>query len=95
MADAGLTSTSRRRAHSQQGHIKSSVTFLGHLIDGEGIQPDPGKITAIGDFHTPQCVGDIRRFLGMGTHSLTTSQMSERDRAWVWGEAQRQSFKQI
>ena len=101
LQDAGLTLNRDKCQFS-----KSSVTFLGHLIDGEGIQPDPDKITAIGDFRTPQCVGDIRRFLGMVNQlNKFTDHLSDetrplrelllKDRAWVWGEAQRQSFKQI
>ena len=44
---------------------KSSVKFLGHMIDSEGIKPDPDKVSAIEKFTTPSCIGDVRRFLGM------------------------------
>ena len=44
---------------------KKSITFLGQVIDQEGIRPDPNKVQAIAKMITPQCVADVRRFLGM------------------------------
>jgi hypothetical protein len=41
------------------------VDFLGHVISGDGIKPDPGKIQAVKDWPTPQSVRDIRAFLGL------------------------------
>ena len=42
-----------------------SVKFLGHLIGQDGVRADPEKTNAIRDMETPQCVSDLRRFLGM------------------------------
>ena len=33
---------------------KPSVTFLGHVIDGEGCRPDPKKVQAITEMETPK-----------------------------------------
>ena len=40
-------------------------TYLGHVIDGSGIWPDPSKVSAILEVPAPTNVGDVRRFLGM------------------------------
>ena len=32
---------------------QTSVKFLGHVVDGQGIRPDPDKITAVVQFATP------------------------------------------
>ena len=50
--------------------FQTEVKFLGQIIDGNGIRPDPGKIAAI-NVSEPKCVTDVRRFLGM------TNQMSK------------------
>lgn len=44
---------------------KSSITFLGQLIDGTGIRPDPNKVKAIIQMRTPKDVTELRLFLGM------------------------------
>ena len=44
---------------------QKSICFLGHIIDGKGIHPNPDKIKAIQQTPRPTNVGDIRCFLGM------------------------------
>ena len=45
--------------------LTGSVKFLGHVIDQEGIKPDPEKVQAIQDMEEPKLVSNLRRFLGM------------------------------
>ena len=57
---AGLT------LNKQKGHIsKNRRTFLGQIIDGSGVHPDPDKVSAIRKIGTPENVSDIRLFLQM------------------------------
>ena len=44
---------------------KTSVKFLGHIIEHNGIKPYPEKIQAICEMNEPNSLSDIRRFLGM------------------------------
>lgn len=44
---------------------KHSVKFLGHIINEQGICPDPAKTEAISSFPVPQKVNDLQRFMGM------------------------------
>ena len=44
---------------------KSSLKFLGHLIDQTGIRPDPDKTSAIAEMPTQQNLSHLRRFMGM------------------------------
>ena len=44
---------------------KSRITFLGQMIDGLGVNPDPNKVSAIRKIGTPENVSDIRHCLGM------------------------------
>jgi len=42
-----------------------TITFLGHVVSKEGIQPDLRKIEAVLHFPTPKDVTSIRSFLGL------------------------------
>ena len=41
------------------------VNFLGHVIDGNGILPDPEKTKAICELPAPTSISQLRRFMGM------------------------------
>ena len=41
------------------------VSFLGHVISGDGIAVDPSKIEAVSQWETPKSVTEIRSFLGL------------------------------
>jgi len=43
----------------------TQVRYLGHVINREGIHPNPEKVTAISNFPKPQNMSDVRRFLGL------------------------------
>ena len=101
LSDMGMTLNPEKCAFAQK-----SVKFLGHLIDSQGIRPDPNKVEAIVRFTTPTHVGDVRRFLGMinqlSKFSPNLADMTQpmrellvKDRAWVWGEPQQQAFTRV
>lgn len=41
------------------------VAYLGHLINKDGVKPNPEKIRAVTDFPIPRCPKDIKSFLGL------------------------------
>ena len=43
---------------------KRRLTFLGHIIDGNGISPDPQKTNAVLKMEKPKTTTELRRFLG-------------------------------
>ena len=101
LSDLGMTLNADKCVFAQ-----TSVKFLGHVVDSQGIRPDPDKIEAISEFATPTCMSDIRRFLGMvnqlSKFSPNLSDMTQplrellvKDRVWVWDEAQRQTFNRV
>jgi hypothetical protein len=47
---------------------KKEVMFLGHLVDGTRVRPNPQKVAAVKQFPTPQCADDVRRLLGVATY---------------------------
>ena len=44
---------------------KTSIKFLGQLVDEEGVKPDPDKVIAIREMKQPKNITELRRFLGM------------------------------
>ena len=48
IAEAGITLNEEKCEISQ-----SQVKFLGQIVDGNGIHPDPGKVTAVKQMNAP------------------------------------------
>ena len=46
----------------------NSVNFLGHVIDEQGIRPNPAKVQAIHQMKEPKSVSELRQFLGILQH---------------------------
>ena len=85
---------------------KKTLTFLGNVIDADGIRADPGKTKAIREMEPPKSVSGVRRFLGManqlGKFTPTLAEKTQplrallgKSRAWTWGPAQRAAFKEV
>jgi len=81
------------------------VKFLGNLIDGNGVQADPEKITAILKIGQPSNITELRRFMGMvnqlGSSPLiwqslaTIRELLSAKQAWVWGPDQQHTFSEV
>ena len=101
LSDLGMTLNSEKCLLAQ-----SSVKFLGHVFDSQGIRPDPNKVSAIEHFSRPTNVSDVRRFLGMvnqlSKFSFNLADMIQplrellvKDNAWVWNDAQEKAFGSV
>ena len=44
---------------------RHSLEYLGHIISGKGVAPNPSKVAAINSWPTPKSVRDVRGFLGL------------------------------
>ena len=86
--------------------FKSKLTFLGHLIDENGIRPDPEKITAIMEMHPPTSITELRRLLGMANQlgqcsphlSVLTKPLREllsKRNSWLWTSQHSQTFDKV
>ena len=85
---------------------RSSLTFLGHLINQKDISHDPARISAIKVMPPPKNVTELQRFLGMvnqlGKFSPNISDLSaplqqllSNKQAWLWGPHQANSYRQL
>lgn len=45
--------------------LKKETAFLGHIVSGDGIKPNPDKIHAVLNFPIPETQKDIKSFLGL------------------------------
>ena len=81
----------------------SQVSYLGFLLDREGLRPDPEKVAPVADYPVPKNVKQLRRFLGMlGWYSrfikglkIPLVKMLRKGIEWSWGEEQDEAFKQL
>ena len=48
--------------------FQRSVEFLGHIVSDKGVSCDPKKIEAVQDWERPQCVKDVRSFVGFAQY---------------------------
>ena len=47
---------------------ESSVAYLGHVIDADGVAMDKDKVHAVADWPTPRSVWALRGFLGLASY---------------------------
>jgi len=82
------------------------VSYLGHILDKDGVSPDQSKVTAIWNFHRPKTVRDVRAFLGLSGYyrsfikeyaaiSRPLTQLTKKDVKFDWAEAHQLSFDKL
>lgn len=81
----------------------SSVTYLGYMIDKEGIHPTKEKVQAIADAPAPTNVSQLRSFLGLlnfyrrflpqaSTMLEPLNRLLQSKTPWKWGKDQQSAF---
>ena len=60
-----LRDANLRLGHKKCTLARSSVTFLGHLVSEDGLQPDPRLLDSICEIQPPTTVSQVRSFLGL------------------------------
>ena len=82
------------------------MTYLGFLLDEEGLRPDPEKVAPVREYPGPKNLKELRRFLDiMGWYSWFIARESEytapltkllkKTQAWEWGEEQQMAFEAL
>ena len=84
----------------------NTVHFLDHVIDEQGIKPDPIKVQAIQQMNEPESVSDLRHFLGMcnlNQFSKFVLDLAETTKPlrdllnsknqWIWDQAPRKALQ--
>lgn len=79
------------------------LTILGHLVNAEGVRPDPKKISAVIDFPRPHTLKQVRSFLGLCSYfrrfvpnysskSQPLQDLLKKGTKFVWETHQEHSF---
>ena len=80
-----------------------SVSYLGYVIDKEGIHPTEEKVKAIVEAPAPNNITQLRAYLGLlnfyrrflpqaATMLEPLNRLLKADTPWVWGEEQKKAF---
>lgn len=85
---------------------RNLVKFLGHIVNGQGIQADPEKTRAIVNFPTPGNRKELRRFFGIVNYlgkfsaslsvaSVALRQLLGKDIDWIWSKTHDNEFNKL
>ena len=83
--------------------MRPSVTYLGHVIDANGLHPLSDRVRAIKDAPTPRSVSELKSYLGMLSYyskflpNLSSTlhplyHLLKKDVQWVWEAPQVKAF---
>jgi transposase InsO family protein len=86
--------------------LQKSASFLGFVLDQEGIRPDPERVQGLIDFPTPSHVKQLQAFLGLAnfdrgfvpkfaTISEPLTQLLRKGQPWIWQDSQDSAFHAI
>ena len=81
----------------------SEVHYVGHVLNADGVNPDPQKVEAIIAMPTPANREDLQRFLSVVTYlsqfipnmsqkSAALRQLLQKDVEWSWGQVEEDTF---
>lgn len=96
-----LSSAGLRAKKSKCLFMASSVSYLGHMIDAEGLNPLPDRLKAVENAPTPRNVTELKSYLGLLTYyskfyriCLPNLQLLGQKAQWKWTSAQETSFQE-
>ncbi|GJR10553.1 putative reverse transcriptase domain-containing protein [Tanacetum coccineum] len=80
------------------------VQFLGHVVNHDGIHVDPSKVDSVKNWKTYESPTEIRSFLGLAGYyrrfienfskiAKPLTQLTQKNKAYVWGEEQEKAFR--
>ncbi len=86
--------------------FQREITFLGHVVSGEGISMDPEKIKEVVDWKTPRNAHEVRQFLGLCSYyrkfvksfSLIAAPLTEltrKEEPYVWTPERQRAFETL
>ena len=84
----------------------TEVSFIGHVLTGDGLKMDPKKIEAINKMPSPTCAKDLLRILGMVQYlakflprlsDLTEPlrHLTRKEADWVWTDKEEKVMKKV
>lgn len=88
---------------SKCNFFKKQITYLGHVLDSEGLLTTPEKVKAVQNFPKPTDIKSLRSFLGFSGyyrsliphHSTVAKGLNQplhKGTVFTWGDAQESDF---
>ena len=82
------------------------MTFLGHLVSEEGLQPDPRLLESIREIQPPTSVTQVRSFLGLVGYyqrfikgfskiAVPLNKLLEKNKLFVWTTECKKAFREL
>jgi len=86
--------------------LRTEVSFLGHVVSGEGVSTDPEKIKAVRDWPVPRDIKEVRSFLGLASYyrkfvpafagiSAPIHAMAGKYQVFKWTESCKKAFEDL
>src|SRR4051812_19149962 len=84
----------------------NEVSFLGHIVSGDGVAVDPAKVLAVTEWESPKLVKEVRSFLGLAGYyrrfiekcskvAKTMTELLKKDKKFDWTEGCELSFQEL
>ena len=85
---------------------KETISFLGHTVSSQGIQPDPRNIEKVAKAEPPKNVKGVQRFLGLASYYRRfiknfakivnpITQLLQKDKKFMWTKECNDAFEKI
>jgi hypothetical protein len=80
---------------AKSSFAQKEVKYLGHIVDKQGICPDPKKVEAVLTWPNPNNVHDVRSFLGLVNYfqkfiehyseiAVPLTNLTKKSHPWAW-----------
>jgi len=86
--------------------MQKSVSFLGHVVSGDGIATDPAKTKLVSEWPVTENVRDVRSFLGLAgyyrrfvkgyaTIATPLNKLMKKDQPFEWSDEAQEAFETL
>ena len=93
-------------AKAKSRFAQTEIQYLGHLVNAQGVRPDPKKVSAVQSWPVPQNVRDVRSFLGLCNYfrkfidqyasiAVPLTNLTRKSVGWTWTGRCQDAFEKL
>ena len=86
--------------------LQPEVKFLGHVVSGDGVRPNPDNLMKVKQWSSPQTVTQVRQFLGLASYyrkfirnfseiAAPLTNLTKKSESFYWSPECEQAFQNI